>query len=96
MNKHPIPPITDPLGKFWNQPDLKLILIDDTHALMEMATFEGLADYSCTMPSGVYPGKMWRCRVKYDDESMGWLLRWYGESEKPGYVSNHHRRIILA
>lgn len=55
-----IPPITDPLGAHWDQPDRASILIDATHALMTVATFKALHEYSCSNPSGVYEGKMWR------------------------------------
>ncbi len=94
-----IPPITDPLGRGWRQPPTADILIDDTHAMMEMHTFKALAEYSASMPSGVYPGKMW----KYDSAAYGreplaegrWVLRWYGECPDPNMCSNHHRHIIL-
>jgi hypothetical protein len=85
-----IPPITDPMGKYWRQPDTSRILIDDTHALMEKSTFEALSEYSTTIPTGVYPGKMWRCHY------LGtWFLRWFGEHEDPSLCSNHHREIIV-
>ena len=51
--------MTDPMGRHWRQPPRERILIDDTHALMDLATFEQLSEYSCTIPTGVYPGKMW-------------------------------------
>lgn len=96
-----IPLITDPLGKHWKQPDRSEIELDDTHALMSFATFEKLAEYSGTRPTGVYPGKMWRRHdgvFDGDFRARGgkptWLLCWYGNSA-PGYCSNHHRVIIL-
>lgn len=92
---HLIPPITDPLGRSWDQPSRFLIEVDETHALMSQAVLDRLKDYSCSMPSGVYPGKMWKCRVNYYDESKGWLLRWYGLHPDPAYVSNHQRRILV-
>jgi len=98
-----IPRITDPLGSSWKQPDRSEILLDDTHALMSVETFERLAEYSATKPTGVYPGKMWRRHDgAFDREFLArggkpeWLLCWYGESEiGPGYCSNRHRVIIL-
>lgn len=97
----PIPRITDPLGKHWDQPDRSEILLDDTHALMTAATFVHLAEYSATRPTGVYPGKMWRRHDgAFDFQFLAaggkpeWLLCWYGESG-PGYCSNHSRKIIL-
>ena len=91
-----IPEITEPMGRYWNQPPREAIEIDDTHALMSKSTLEQLADYSCSMPSLAYPGKMWRCRKDYYDESKGWWLRWFGESADPEFCSNHHREILIA
>ncbi len=48
------------MGRNWDQPPTSDILIDDEYALMTKATFDRLAEYSCSTPSGVYPGKMWR------------------------------------
>lgn len=97
---HPIPPITDPLGKHWDQPARREIEIDATHAMMSQETFQALGEYSCSMPTGVYPGKMWRCHVgAYDPNCKPsdrfWQLRWFGHHADPGYVSNHYRRIMV-
>lgn len=68
-----IPPINSPLGRHWTQPNVQNILIDDTHALMEDSDFNELKDYSHSIPSGVYPGKMWKRKA------IGlWYLSWYG------------------
>lgn len=96
-----IPPITDPLGKYWDQPDTSKILVDDTHAVMSQATFEQLAEYSTTNPSGVYHGKMWRRHDgAYDRRPNApppvWLLMWYGVDPDPAFVKNCHRKIIIA
>lgn len=90
-----IPPITDPLGRHWKQPARNAIVIDDTHALMDGRTFDALADYSRSFPSGVYPGKMWKAILH---DGSAWL-RWYGYAG-PGmdpkrYCSNNERRILL-
>ncbi|QIX18365.1 hypothetical protein [Burkholderia multivorans] len=86
-----IPPITDPLGRYWRQPPRSEILVDDEHAIMTRSTFEKLAEYSATRPSGVYPGKMWR--AVYDD---GAYLRWYGIVDgRPDLCSNNQRLILL-
>lgn len=84
--KNTIPPITDPLGRSWEQPNTSEILIDDTHAVMTEKSFNRLHNYETTYPSGVYPGKMWRC---------GNLLRWFDYHEDPNYCSNHQREIII-
>ncbi|QFY42947.1 hypothetical protein F6R98_10260 [Candidatus Methylospira mobilis] len=85
-----IPKITDPMGKCWDQPSLQNIIIDDTHALMSNDDLNRLSEYSSSIPSGVYPGKMWR--AKWRDT---WLLRWYGESDVPGMCSNNQREILI-
>lgn len=98
-----IPPITDPMGRSWNQPATAEILIDSTHAVMERSTFERLAEYSATQPSGCYPGKMWRRHDGLFDAAFRakggvpeWLLCWYGYSEKgPDYCSINFRSILL-
>lgn len=87
---HPIPPITDPLGKYWRQPDRNRIEVDETHALMTEADFESLSEYSTSIPSGVYPGKMWR-RQQVD----GWYLVWFGECADPSKCSINFRKALL-
>jgi hypothetical protein len=97
-----IPPITDPLGRHWDQPKLDQIVIDDTHAVMDAYAFAKLHEYSGSRPSGVYPGKMWKrhdglfdrdCKV----EDRRWLLMWFGEVEgRPDLCSNNHRVILIA
>lgn len=59
-----IPPITDPLGKHWQQPHRRFIELDDTHALMSEQTFKGLKEYSTSIPTGRYEGKMWKGFIK--------------------------------
>lgn len=86
-----IPAITDPMGKHWDQPSISEIELDDTHALMTEATLHKLANYSRTLPTGVYAGKMWRCLQ--DGE---WWLRWFGVSDDPKFVSNNARLILIA
>lgn len=86
-----IPPITDPLGKHWKQPPTTDVLIDGKYAVMSKATLLKLTEYSASMPSGVYPGKMWRA-VSADGTQH---LRWYGESSDPRMCSNHQREILI-
>ena len=85
-----IPAMTHTLGKYWNQPAREAVLVDDTHAVMDTAAFDQLAEYSTTLPSGVYPGKMWRA------ESHGrWVLRWYGVVDgNPDVCSNNQVEIL--
>lgn len=99
-----IPPMTDPLGRHWDQPDRAQITIDADYALMSRETFDALPEYSASKPTGCYPGKMWKRHDGAHDYAFiarggkpEWLLCWYGESEKgPGWCSNNWRKIILA
>lgn len=99
MDKNVIPPITDPLGRHWEQPSLDRILIDDTHAVMDKAAFWELRNYSSTIPTGVYPGKMWRAQVFLTvgaNSPSKWVLRWFGEVEgRPDLCSNNQRDILV-
>lgn len=97
-----VPPITEPLGKHWKQPDRKEILMDETHCLMSGQTFYSLPEYSATRPSGVYPGKMWRrhdgafdCAYLASGGKPEWMLCWFGECDDPKMCSNHSRKILL-
>lgn len=100
MSAHIIPPMTDPLGRHWNQPPLEQVLVDDTHALMTPATFAQLSEYSSTLPSGVYEGKMWRRHDGAHDPRRTrppiWLLCWYGSHPDPGNCSINSRVVLLA
>ena len=88
MNR--IPPMTHELGKYWRQPSQDSILVDDTHAVMDSTAFEKLAEYSSSMPSGVYPGKMWKAL-----HHGRWMLRWYGIVEgNPNVCSNNQVEIL--
>lgn len=100
--REPIPRMTHPYSRHWDQPDRKRILIDDTHALMTQEDFEKLADYSATIPTGVYEGKMWkRLDGCYDADFLHsggrpeWLLMWYGPSPDPEKCSINHRKILV-
>lgn len=55
-----IPKITDKRGMLWKQPHRRYIEIDEEYALMTKQTFEGLREYSVTIPSGEYEGKCGR------------------------------------
>ena len=88
INENVKPAMTDPLGKCWDQPSLSGIEIDDTHALMSESDFNKLKDYSCSSPSGVYEGKMWKC--KWGDN---WVLRWWSNIDNSMCECN--QRVIL-
>ena len=67
-----IPEMTDPLSKCWKQPNRSEILLDDDYAVMTKESFGELAEYSCSVPSGQYSGKMWRSSYNIGR----WTLRW--------------------
>jgi hypothetical protein len=97
-----IPPITEPIGRHWDQPDRSRILVDNECAMMDRKTFEALSEYSASMPSGVYEGKMWRRHDGIFDQEFlakggkpSWLLVWFGRSNKPGMVSVNSRPIVI-
>lgn len=83
-----IPAMTDPLGAHWHQPARDRILTDPIHALMSRRDFEELPEYNSSLPSGVYPGKMWRRR-----EPQKWLLCWYGDVIH-GKCAIHFREVL--
>lgn len=92
MSRNAIPPITEPLGRHWIQPSLDAIAIDDTHALMNARAFELLHEYSTTIPSGVYAGKMWKASRRGE-----WWLKWFGIVQgNPEVCSINNRRILIA
>ena len=101
IDRNSIPPITDPLGKHWRQPDMSQVLIDDDSAIMSKAVFDELAEYSTSMPSGVYPGKCWKREEYIMDKGRvvlrtgKWWLCWYGLHEDPKFVSNNFRKILF-
>ncbi len=85
-----IPMMTDKLGMSWDQPSRNDIAVDDECALMDESAYKALHEYSRSIPTGAYEGKMWK-RI----EAAGPLLMWYGISEKPGMVSISSRPIII-
>lgn len=91
MMDHPIPPMTHELSAYWQQPSREAILVDDTHALMTQATFEQLAEYSCSLPTGVYEGKMWRGHYK-DGDWLHWFDTTPGD---PTSCRRHNRKILI-
>jgi hypothetical protein len=89
-DKNIIPAMTHPYSSGWRQPKTENILIDDTHAIMSEKDFDQLKDYSMSIPTGVYDGKMWKRLA-----ARGWLLCWYGPSEKENQCSINNRFIII-
>lgn len=88
---HPIPEMTDPLGRHWKQPRRDQIEIDCNHALMPRSAFDQLLEYSTTIPTGTYPGKMW----KANSSSGVWVLRWYGDLIDENTIARGQREILI-
>ncbi|KKL82142.1 hypothetical protein LCGC14_1987740 [marine sediment metagenome] len=86
-----LPQMTHPLSRGWSQPPADQMAVYDDIAIMDQSTLALLPEYSTTIPTGAYEGKMWR-RANGPDN---WLLCWYGPSEKPDMVSINRRPIRL-
>ena len=84
-----IPPITDPLGKYWEQPEQAEISLSLSHAHMSAETWRKLKHYQSSIPSGTYDGKMW----KKQDWRGRWILCWYGPHSNPELISINYLRI---
>lgn len=77
-------------GMSWNQPHRRYIEIDEEYALMTKQTFEGLREYSLTIPSGKYEGKMWKA-----NRGGTWYLYWYDHDDNPEMIKIERREILL-
>ncbi len=87
-----IPPMTDPLGRFWKQPACAEILVDSKHAVMSRGSFNQLSEYSTSRPTGVHPGKMWKAIAP---DGMPYLC-WYGIVDgRDDLCSNNARPILI-
>ncbi len=86
-----IPKITDRMGAYWDQPARKNIVINSDHAIMSAHSFNNLPEYSSSIPTGVYEGKMWKRQFK-----NGWDLYWfYNTPGKDDLCSTDFREILL-
>lgn len=98
-----VPSIPKEKSTFWSQPAPSTFVFqipDGTQEpnLVYMAEKDRawLKDYSHSMPTGVYPGKMWKCQWTNLDGSIDWHLVWYGiVPDKPEVCSIHHCPILL-
>jgi hypothetical protein len=85
-----IPPMTDPLGKHWQQPaDIRHAPMDGEHVLLTKSQIDALPEYSSSYPSGTYDGKCW----KREGDGFWWLC-WYYPNPKPNTISIGSRIII--
>jgi hypothetical protein len=81
--------MTDPLGKHWRQPvNLhERVAIFETHATISERDWLALPNYEASVPSGVYPGKVWR---------RGKLLCWFGPEVKGKCRIGHTRALVTS
>lgn len=77
-------------------------LINDA-VLLSREEFDGLANYSCSVPTGTTPGKRWRRAAFYAHQEISdrWLLCEYGQPypeghEYHGQIPIHSRWIVVA
>ena len=82
--------MTHPLSRYWEQPSRENILIDAEVAVMSAEDFAQLLNYSVSLPTGIYVGKM--RKAKADGK---WFLRWYDKCDDPQFLSIQTREIIL-
>lgn len=68
----------------------RYIEIDEEYALMTKQSFEGLREYSVTIPSGEYEGKMWKA-----NRGGIWYLYWYDHDDNPAMIKIERREILL-
>ena len=91
MDKDKLPERENPTTG-WSQPLTEEIAIDATHAVMTKKTFDQLKDYSYSVPTGVWVGKLWK---RQGDDTTWWLC-WFNLSEKPGICRCRSREILIA
>ncbi len=93
------------------QPDHTKWTITDTTAFIPKQDFLELPEYSCSMPSGVYPGKIWKCDINaysvFSEKAITdiiseeipkgpkWVLRWYDWFSNRTEICGIHQRDII-
>ena len=90
-----IPRMTHPLSKVWQQPDRSEITVDDKYALMDRKAFSRLKEYSSSIPSALYVGKMWKRGWPFRDPRLKWFLCYVVPHEDPTKVVIREREIVL-
>lgn len=94
-----IPTMTHPLSSAWDQPGAHELAVYDDIAIMDHSTLARLHNYSASIPTGVYEGKMWRCATDSGGSQRNyrgdWELCWYGPSDDPDKCSINRRPIRL-
>lgn len=99
--KEVIPEITDPMGQHWPQPKRENVLVYPDFAYVSSVGFESLSNYSGSIPTGTYDGKMWRRQINEHDCARDkkakpeWLLCWYGPCEEEGKIAIFRRPLRI-
>lgn len=71
------------------------MLTEDGAAFMTFREFDGLLEYSCTMPTGTAVGKIWKRGVPYMEPRERWLLGEYVKHSDPKLVGIKWREIFI-
>ena len=95
-----IPKMTNPLGRHWHQPSSNDMLFDEDCVIMSKDEYTQLVNYSATLPSGTYEGKMWKGLQGYRDmfgKIVGtkWFLFWYYDVEDKDQIGIETREILI-
>lgn len=69
------------------------MLLDDRHAVMTRAEFERLMEYSRSIPSGTYVGKIWKRRQWLNSDV--WLLGEYVDVGSQTEIGIKWRAILV-
>jgi len=91
---HPIPAITAPFGKYWDQPDRSQIQVTEDSATMTQATRDRLCNYNHTLPTAAYECKMW-ARMWASQDAGGDWLHWFAPSTDPSKCRICTRAIVI-
>lgn len=76
------------MGKYWDQPSRDSIKFEDNVAEMSLEDFHKLHEYSSTIPTGTYVGKMWKAL-----RGGLWYLVWYDVDPDPKMLAIKSRLI---
>ena len=57
---------------------------------------KSLRNISCTNPSGVYAGKMWKSNLNWMvNNHPKWFLKWYTDSKKEGFCDVNMVELLI-
>lgn len=74
------------------------MLLDETHAVMDRATFDALMEYSASIPTGVFRGKVWKAHRQpkgFTDPGTWWLGEYVDDPASDEYVLIIWREILV-